>query len=356
MNLTQAVKTTSLLVAATSMATLFGCANYEVNTKRGDIPGHYIRYELQEADRAVEAARQAGKDKTCPAEFKAAEDAKLKAYDVFRACHTEEGAALAKQATAKAKALCPPQIVKEVPAAAPAPVIVQAPVPVPAPAPAPKPAPKPALVAPSGTLTIVPALITAGGSATLTWSSQNATGCEIQPTIGPVEPQGSLVIMPTDNTGYTLVCKGNGGQAQSAARIAVIAAPAPVMAVAQPMSAPKLCTQTVVNVQFDTQKADLKPRYHDELKKLADFLTEFPDATGVIEGHTDSAGDLASNMKLSQRRADSVRNYLIKNFKIAPERISAKGFGPTKPVADNKTAAGKQKNRRIETNFSCAGK
>jgi len=84
-----------------------GCANYELNSKRGDIPGHYIRHEMQDADRAVENARQAGKDKTCPDEFKAAEKAKNHAYDVFRACHTEEGAALAKVATAQANALCP---------------------------------------------------------------------------------------------------------------------------------------------------------------------------------------------------------------------------------------------------------
>ena len=69
----------------------------------------YIRSEMQEADRAIEAARQAGKDKACPDEFKAAEDAKNKAYDVFRSCRTEEGVALAKKATEKANALCPPE-------------------------------------------------------------------------------------------------------------------------------------------------------------------------------------------------------------------------------------------------------
>jgi len=107
MNRTKAWRVSALLIVVTSAGTLFGCANYEVNTKRGDIPGYYIRREMQEADRAVESARQAGKDKTCPEEFNAAEAAKNHAYDVFRACHTEEGAALAKEATAKANALCP---------------------------------------------------------------------------------------------------------------------------------------------------------------------------------------------------------------------------------------------------------
>lgn len=330
MNRLKMLRASSFLVAVTSLGMLSGCAHYEVNTGRGDIPGHYIRSEMQEADRAVEAARQAGKDKVCPDEFKAAEDAKNNAYDVYRACHTEEGAALAKQATAKANALCPPQAANEEPA--PAPVI---------PAPAPIPAPLPT----SDKLMITPDSVIKGQPATLSWTSQNATKCDIQPGIGPVEPKGSMTITPSDTTTYALTCNGEGGSAESTARIAVTA-PAPA----------KLCSPTVIDIKFDTNKADIKPQYHDELKKLADFLKEFPEAKGVIEGHTDNVGAKEMNMKLSQRRADGVRNYLIKNFRIAPERLSATGFGPTKPIADNKTAAGKQQNRRIESNFTCDGK
>ena len=313
------------LAAATAIAGLSGCASYEVNTTRGNIPGYFIRHEMQEADRAVEAARQAGKDKTCPAEFKEAEAAKDNAYDVFRACHTEEGAALAKKATAKVNALCPPQAMKKAPAA----VIAPAPVP-----------------APSDRLSVTPDSIVRGQSATLSWTSQNATRCDIQPGIGPVQPEGSLAITPADNTMYNLTCDGKGGVAKSAVRIAVAT---PVVAA----PAPKLCSPTVIDLQFDTNKSDVKPRYHDELKKLADFLAQFPKAKGVIEGHTDSAGDKASNMKLSQRRADSVRNYLIKHFAVAPERLEAKGYGPTRPRASNKTREGMAENRRIEANFVC---
>jgi len=335
MKVTTVLNSSCLLIAATSVGMLSGCANYEVNSKRGDIPGHYIRYELQEADRAVEAARQAGKDQSCPAEFKAAEDAKNNAYDVFRACHTEEGAALAKQATAKANALCPPKAVVAAPAA---------------------PAP-----APSDILTIAPSSIAKGQTAILTWSSKNASKCTIQPNVGPVEPQGSIVIKPADNTTYTLTCSGEGDTAATSAANISVNAPVPVpvpVVIAPPVAAPaaKLCSPTVIDIQFDTNKSDIKPQFHAELKKLGDFLKEFPDAKGVIEGHTDSVGDKASNIKLSQRRADSVRNYLVKSFGIAPERISSKGFGPTKPVADNKTAEGKLKNRRVEANFSCSGK
>jgi len=121
MDMRNAMNVSGFIVSSLSMSMIFGCANYEVNTRRGDIPGYYIRSEMQEADRAVEAARQAGKDRACPTEFQAAEDARKKAYDVFRACHTEEGAALAKQATAMAQALCPvtPMPMSEPKAAAP---------------------------------------------------------------------------------------------------------------------------------------------------------------------------------------------------------------------------------------------
>lgn len=313
----------AMLIAIASAAMVSGCANMEVNTGRGDIPGYYIRYEMQEADRAVEAARRAGKDKICPAEFKAAEDAKNNAYDVFRACRTEEGAALAKQATQKANALCPPRPV-------------------------------------AATLSINPSSIRKGESARLSWTSENADECTIMPGIGKVQPQGSMMVTPGDTTSYTIVCTGTGGRADSASNIWVTApAPAPVVAPApvesfQPKAAPaKVCAPMTVNVQFDTNKAVIKPQYHDELKKLADVLNEFPKATVVIAGHTDSVGSKAANIRLSQRRAESVRSYLIKNFKIAPERLTVQGFGPTKPIADNRTAAGRQKNRRIEALFNC---
>jgi OmpA-OmpF porin, OOP family len=204
----------------------------------------------------------------------------------------------------------------------------------------------PAPLAPSDILTVSPGSITKGQSATLTWTSQNATTCEIQPEIGAVQPQGTMTITPADNATYTLICSGAGGSAKSAANLAVIT-PAP------PAPAPKLCSPAVINIHFDTNKYDIKPQYHDELKKMGDFLTEYPNATGVIEGHTDNVGNKAANIKLSQRRAESIRNYLIDKFGIAPERIKAVGYGPTKPIASNQTKAGKEKNRRIESNFTC---
>lgn len=119
-------------------------------------------------------------------------------------------------------------------------------------------------------------------------------------------------------------------------------------------TAKRFCDKPVVlTVSFDSGKADIKAEYHDELTRVATFLKEFPGSKGTIEGHTDNVGNNAANIRLSQRRADNVRAYLINKFGIDPDRIAAKGFGPTKPVASNKTSFDKAKNRRIETVFSC---
>jgi OmpA-OmpF porin, OOP family len=110
-------------------------------------------------------------------------------------------------------------------------------------------------------------------------------------------------------------------------------------------------TSITLKVEFDTGKADIKSKYHDEIGKVADFLKKYPTATGTIAGHTDSIGNAVMNQNLSQQRAESVKNYLVQKFGIDPARLATKGYGMTRPIADNKTAAGREKNRRIEANF-----
>jgi OOP family OmpA-OmpF porin len=102
-----------------------------------------------------------------------------------------------------------------------------------------------------------------------------------------------------------------------------------------------------LQIEFDSGKADIKSKYEEQIKKVADFMTTYPETTAVIEGHTDNVGKEASNLRLSTRRAESVRTYLIEKFSIAPERLITKGFGSSQPVADNATPDGRQKNRRI---------
>lgn len=119
-------------------------------------------------------------------------------------------------------------------------------------------------------------------------------------------------------------------------------------------AAKKFCDKpSVIAIAFDSNKADVKAQYHDELDKIGSFLKEFPSSKGSIEGHTDAAGSKQANQKLSQARAESVRAYIINKFGIDGSRVVAKGHGSSNPVASNKTAAGKAKNRRIEAVFTC---
>ena len=101
-------------------------------------------------------------------------------------------------------------------------------------------------------------------------------------------------------------------------------------------------------VQFDSDKAVVKEKYHDDIKRVADFMKEFPDTTAEIGGHTDSTASSAHNQKLSEERANSVRQYIIDKFGIDGSRLTAKGYGEDRPIDSNNTEDGKQKNRRVE--------
>lgn len=102
-----------------------------------------------------------------------------------------------------------------------------------------------------------------------------------------------------------------------------------------------------MKIEFDLDKAEVKPIYRDSLKKVADFMKQYPQTHAVVEGHTCNLASAAYNLKLSQERANNVRNYLIREFGIAPERLEARGYGLTRPIADNGTEEGRQENRRV---------
>jgi OmpA-OmpF porin, OOP family len=102
------------------------------------------------------------------------------------------------------------------------------------------------------------------------------------------------------------------------------------------------------NILFDTGKATLKPESSKELQLVIDVLKADAALKIEIQGHTDNVGVKAANLTLSQQRADAVRDYLIKTGGIAAVRLTAVGFGDTKPVAPNTTDAGKAQNRRVE--------
>jgi outer membrane protein OmpA-like peptidoglycan-associated protein len=101
-------------------------------------------------------------------------------------------------------------------------------------------------------------------------------------------------------------------------------------------------------ITFDFDKATIRPSSEPTLKEAGSVLQRFTTVKVRIEGYTDSVGPDAYNQALSERRANSVKDYLIKNFGVDPSRVATVGFGESKPVADNKTDQGRAENRRIQ--------
>ncbi len=223
MQMKAAMRVFMVVLAVFSLSVMFGCSGMEFAPK-DPYPYWYYPKELPEAGRAIAEARQAGKDKQCPAEFEAARDLKKKAYEVYATCRTQEAIALAKEATAKAKALC--------------------------------------------------------------------------------------------------------GQ--------------------------KVVDRMTLHVNFDFDKSDIRQADVMQLQKAVAFVKKYPGSHVKLEGHTDGKGTEQYNQRLSERRAEAVKQYLIKEGAVNKTKITATGYGKTKPVAPNTTKDGKDdpegraKNRRVE--------
>ena len=202
-----------VVIALFSLNLLIGCAGMEFAPKDGI---WYYPKELTEADRAVENARKAGKDKKCPEEFNDVKNMKDTAYKIYTSCRTKEGIDLAKDATKNAKALC------------------------------------------------------------------------------------------------------------------------------------KVIDRMTLMVNFDFDKSVIREGDKEKLKKAVDFVKKYPGLKIKIEGHTDYIGTEKYNQGLSERRAEAVMKYLIKGGGIDGKRLTAIGYGESKPVASNKTNEGRAKNRRVE--------
>ena len=120
---------------------------------------------------------------------------------------------------------------------------------------------------------------------------------------------------------------------------------------ASPDTRSKLITEgklVTYGITFDVNKADIKSESFGTLKGIAGVLAENPDVNVKIIGHTDGDGDDAKNLDLSKRRAESVKNELVKNFGIDSSRLTTEGAGETKPIAANDIPVNKARNRRVE--------
>jgi len=109
----------------------------------------------------------------------------------------------------------------------------------------------------------------------------------------------------------------------------------------------KILKDAYDNLVFEFNKDVIKPTSYPFLDEVVSVLGEEPNWTLKLEGHTDNVGKQDYNLKLSTKRAEAVKKY-IESKGIMPSRITAEGFGSTKPIADNTTESGREKNRRVE--------
>lgn len=151
--------------------------------------------------------------------------------------------------------------------------------------------------------------------------------------------------------------RADGALADFATKVFLRKAERPVVAVKPaPAPAPVVEREPVyrteafrLEVNFDFDRAEIRRQDQAALARFADFLKAHPEIEHVeIAGHTCNMGPAAYNLRLSQRRAESVVRFLVERQGINPQRLTAKGYGLTRPIADNSTVQGRNENRRVE--------
>jgi outer membrane protein OmpA-like peptidoglycan-associated protein len=194
----------------------------------------------------------------------------------------------------------------------------------------------PAPAAPTVSLSANPASVEHGQCATLTWSSTNASTVSIDQGVGQVDPSGSKEVCPLSSTQYTITAAGEGGSGEASTTVDVTALAAAV--VIFPEAA-----------LFASGKSALKP---EGKQKIEEYREQAKDQLSradhvMITGYTDNVGGADHNSKLSQQRAEAVRDHLV-SLGADPQTFQVSGAGEANPIADNSTEEGRAKNRRVE--------
>lgn len=188
---------------------------------------------------------------------------------------------------------------------------------------------------PLARLTVIPASIPRGETATLSWNVQGAQQATIAPGVGAVSGRGSAQVSPERNTTYTLNASGRGGSVEDTATLEVIQPPPPPP---PPPPAPKppapslqeLFAQNVEDIFFDFDKFNIKEQAAAKLQRAAEFLLAHPEIRILIEGHADEIYTEEYNLALGGRRAEATKNYLVQ-LGVSAERIDTVSLGESQP-------------------------
>ena len=217
----------------------------------------------------------------------------------------------------------------------------------------PPPAPRAPVVA---QFTAEPSTIQRGESATLRWEvSGDTTSVEISQGVGTVRSTGSQQVTPTSSTTYTLTVTGPGGSVSSSATVSVVAPPppppppppAPAAAPAQTLE--QVVSSEVQDAFFDYDKSDIRADARDALTRdasaLKAILSQFPNATIMVEGNCDERGSAEYNLGLGDRRATSAKEFLV-SLGVPADRLKTISYGKERPQCTEATEDCYQKNRR----------
>jgi peptidoglycan-associated lipoprotein len=191
---------------------------------------------------------------------------------------------------------------------------------------------------------VSPSTIQAGQSASLTWQTGNATDVSID-GIGAVQPNGSQSVSPTDSTTYHLTAKGTGGTQEATARLTVTQAPPPPPTTTGSVTDEQLFSQSVKDVYFDYDKADVRGDQQSSVQADAQFLNQHANFSFTIEGHCDERGSTEYNLALGDQRASAVKSALT-SAGISASRIKTISYGKEKPFCTESNEACWQQNRR----------
>ncbi len=231
---------------------------------------------------------------------------------------------------------------------------VPAPAPPPPPPPVVQPPPPPPAAPTVSQFTAEPSSIQRGQSSTLRWEVSGAvTSVAINQGVGTVQSTGNSRVSPSDSTTYTLTATGPGGSTTSSATVNVSAPPPP-----PPPPAPPTPTVTiegrlgseVQDAYFDYDKTDIRSDARDTLSRnaaaLKAILTDFPNASIVIEGHCDERGSAEYNLGLGDRRASSAKEFL-QGLGVPADRLKTISYGKERPQCTEQNESCWQKNRRV---------
>ena len=226
------------------------------------------------------------------------------------------------------------------------------PPPPPPPPPAPEPAPPPK---PTVTISAEPSSIERGKSATLKWSSTNATSASINQGIGAVRTSGSREVFPTQTTSYSITVKGQGGEASDSATVTVRQPPPPPPPPAPKPDFSEALESAVRDAYFDYDKSDIRPDAESVLRSNAGALQrlfgDYPNDRVVIEGHCDERGTNEYNLALGDRRATAARDFLM-NQGVPAGKLTTISYGEERPQCSESDESCWQRNRRAH--FSAA--